>query len=101
MLNLSYKIEDMKETLINKIRKYPLIWDPRHDDYKDADQKTQVWDKIRTDIRFPKGKFILVYFYKGMLVFKMYTDLDRDLDRISYTSVFIFSHFDCICCDGT
>ena len=50
MLNLSFKMEDLKETLIDEIRKYPLLWDPRHDDYKDADQKTQVWDKMTLDV---------------------------------------------------
>ena len=48
MLNLSFKMNKMKETLINEIRKYPLLWDPRDDDYKDADQNAQVWEKIET-----------------------------------------------------
>ena len=32
-------MEDLKETLINEVQKYPALWDTREKDFKDADQK--------------------------------------------------------------
>ena len=52
-------MEDLKEALINEVQKYPALWDTREKDYKDADQKKQIWRKIQKDLDVQSGKFFL------------------------------------------
>ena len=50
-------MEDLKEALINEVQKYPALWDTGEKDYKDADQKNQIWRKIQKDLDVQSGKF--------------------------------------------
>ena len=53
----NHNMDEIKITIINAVQKYPCLWDPREKDYRDVDQKSQVWDKITKDLNIPSGKF--------------------------------------------
>ena len=74
-VSVSRKMEDLKDTLITAVQAFPILWDPRDPDYKDNDQRNQVWEKIAKDYNFPKGKF-LIY-----LICSMKTCIDLDVHR--------------------
>ncbi|GFR90518.1 transcription factor adf-1 [Elysia marginata] len=38
------------------VRERPLLWDPRVPDYKNRDQRTQVWDELKDLLTAPKGR---------------------------------------------
>ena len=50
-------MDEIKIAIINEVQKYPCLWDPREKDYRDVDQKSQVWEKITKDLNIPSGKF--------------------------------------------
>ena len=50
-------MDDYKEGLIELVRTRPLLWNPRIGDYKDKDQKTQVWEDLVKILKEPQGKF--------------------------------------------
>ena len=39
-------MEDYKESLCARVQSATLLWDPTHQDYKNKDQRQQVWDEI-------------------------------------------------------
>ena len=50
-------MDNYKEQLIELVRARPILWDPRVPDYKDKDQKLQVWDEIKKLLTAPEGNF--------------------------------------------
>ncbi|GFR88675.1 hypothetical protein ElyMa_006105500 [Elysia marginata] len=48
-------MDDYMENLIEMVRARPLLWDPRVPDYKNKDQRTQVWDELKDLLTSPKG----------------------------------------------
>ena len=49
-------MENYKESLIEMVRARPLLWDPRVPDYKNKDQKAQVWVELNELLTSPDGK---------------------------------------------
>ncbi|XP_064609587.1 uncharacterized protein LOC135473652 [Liolophura sinensis] len=47
-------MNDYKHNLISLVQKTPLLWDPRHRDYKNKDQRKQVWEKIEEMLQPPE-----------------------------------------------
>lgn len=50
-------MDDYRKTIINFVRENPLLWDPRNKDYKNRDQRKQVWEAIDKDFPPPAGKY--------------------------------------------
>ena len=50
-------MDEIKIAIINEVQKYPCLWDPREKDYRDVDQKSQVWEKITKDLNILSVKF--------------------------------------------
>ena len=38
------------EHIIRQVRNYPCLYDPRENDYKDADRKASVWREIANNV---------------------------------------------------
>ena len=47
-------MNDYKHNLICLVQKTPLLWDPRNKDYKNQDQRRQVWEKIDEKVQPPQ-----------------------------------------------
>ena len=52
-------MDDYREQLIELVSARPLLWDPRVADYKDKDQKAQVWENLNGRLNSPTGKCLL------------------------------------------
>ncbi|KAL8564388.1 hypothetical protein ACOMHN_057410 [Nucella lapillus] len=48
-------MDDYREQLIELVRARPLLWDPHVADYKDKDQKAQVWENLNGRLNSPTG----------------------------------------------
>lgn len=46
-------MDDYRNTIIEKVRQLPLLWDPEHADYKNKDQRQQAWEEIENDVKPP------------------------------------------------
>ena len=47
------------EHIIRQVRNYPCLYDPRENDYKDADRKASVWREIANNVGMT-GEFVLL-----------------------------------------
>ena len=56
-------MDNYREQLIELVRERPLLWDLRVADYKDKDQKAQVWENLNELLNSPTGMCLL--FGKG------------------------------------
>ena len=52
----SAKMDSYRERLIEFVRARPLLWDHRLPDYKDKDQKAQVWEYLDGCLNPPTGR---------------------------------------------
>ena len=50
-------MDDYKKDVIEMARDHILLWNPVHRDYKNKEQRKQVWEHIVTKIRPPTGYF--------------------------------------------
>ncbi|KAL8573918.1 hypothetical protein ACOMHN_029365 [Nucella lapillus] len=46
-------MDDYREQLMELVRARPLLWDPHVADYKDKDQKAQVWENLNGRLNSP------------------------------------------------
>ncbi|XP_005094912.1 uncharacterized protein LOC101858478 [Aplysia californica] len=74
-------MDDYRKLVIELVQAEPIIWDPTHRDYKNRDQRKQVWDSIDAQLKQPSGTHMKAKATWDMLTKSYSNALRRKLKR--------------------